>query len=212
MVRRFAFVAAVLTVAVPAAQAKAPPNGTVFCGAADACVSLTWQQAEELRLWTPIGERAPSAPAPYYALHVRWTADSAEELFYWIPSRGVVRRVYDWGGVGWFRVGAQPLTPPVAGIAPIAVPQVTAATVGGRRVKSPATYLRLFSAGRAVDVSPVSEWLRVRFVASERSPWTDPETDLRISKTGGYLWRDRFVFRIPVHLADRARRGLPLAE
>jgi hypothetical protein len=33
---------------------------------------------------------------------------------------------------------------------------------------------------------------------------------VRVAKQGGYLLRDRFVFKIPERLADRARRGLPL--
>jgi hypothetical protein len=209
---RLAFVTlALVALAVPAAQAKAPPNGLVFCGAGDACVPLTFLEAEAMHLWTPTGESAPAAPAPYYALRVRWQPTSPEEMFYWIPSRGLVRRQYDWGGVGWYHVPSQQTLPSsVAGIRPIAVPDVISATVGGRRVKAPATYLRLLSAGRLVSISPVIDWLRVRFVTSAQSPFTDASADVRISKQGSYLLRDRFVFKIPARLAERARRGLAL--
>jgi hypothetical protein len=205
----FVVVALVVFAASPA-QAKAPPNGLTFCGAGDACVSMTFVEAEALQLWTPTGERPPAAPAPYYALHVIWQPGGAEQMFYWIPSRGLVRRQYDWGGVGWLRVPDQQLPPSVADITPIAVPDVTAATVDGRRVRSPATYLRLLSVGHVVSVSPVIDWLRVRFTATAPSPFTDANTDVRIAKRGAYLLRDRFVFKIPDRLADRARRGLPL--
>jgi hypothetical protein len=212
MLYRLAFVVLVLVAfAVPAAQAKAPPNGATLCGAADVCVPLTSQESEALQIWHVSSESAPGAPAPYYALRVRWQASGPEEMFYWIPSRGLVRMQYDWGGVGWFRVPARQSLPPSAvGVAPIAVPRVIAATVGGRRVHAPATYLRLLSAGRLVSISPVIDWLRVRFVTSARSPFTDAYTDVRVAKQGAYLLRDRFVFKIPERLADRARRGLAL--
>jgi hypothetical protein len=212
MIRRFTLVVAVLAFAVPAAQAKAPPNGATLCGAANACVPLTYQESEMLQIWHVTGWRAPGAPAPYYALRVRWQATGREEMFYWVPSRGLVRKQYEWGGVAWFRVPSrQTLPPSVVGIAPIAMPRVTAATVGGRRVKAPATYLRLLSAGRQVSMNPIIDWLRVRFVTSTPSPFTDANTDVRISKDGAYLLRDRFVFKIPARLADRARRGLSLS-
>jgi hypothetical protein len=131
-------------------------------------------------------------------------------MFYWIPSRGLVRQLYDWGGVGWFRVPAQSLPPSLAGIEPIAMPDVTGATVGGRRVRAPSTYLLLLSVGHIASISPVIDWLRVRFVTSAPSPFTDANTDVRIARRGNYLLRDRFVFKIPERLADRARRGLPL--
>jgi hypothetical protein len=213
MIRRFTLVVAVLTFAVPAAQAKAPPNGATFCGAAGVCVPLTYQESETLQIWHVGGtERAPGAPAPYYALRVRWQAAGQEEMFYWIPSRGLVRMQFGWGGVGWFRVPSHQTLPlSVVGVAPIAMPRVTAATVGGRRVQSPATYLQLLSAGRQVSINPIVDWLRVRFVTSTPSPFTDAHTDVRIAKDGAYVLRDRFVFKIPARLADRARRGLSLS-
>jgi hypothetical protein len=211
MIRRFTLVVAVLIFAVPAAQAKAPPNGATLCGAGGACVPLTSQESETLQIWHVSGESAPGAPAPYYALRVRWQASGPEEMFYWIPSRGLVRKQYEWGGVGWFRVPSHQTLPlSVAGIAPIAMPRVTAATVGGRRVKAPATYLRLLTAGRKVSINPIIDWLRVRFVTATPSPFTDANTDVRLAKDGAYLLRDRFVFKIPERLADRARRGLAL--
>jgi hypothetical protein len=208
---RLAFIVVALVVfAAPAAQAKAPPNGLTFCGARGACVPLTFLEAEALHLWTPVGESAPGAPASYYAMHVIWQPGGSEQMFYWIPSRGLVRRQYDWGGVGWLRVPSQSLPSSVAGITPIAMPEITGATVGGRRVRAPATYLRLLSAGRVVAISPVVDWLRVRFVTSTPSPFTDAHADVRIARHGAYLLRDRFVYAIPAGLAARARRGLPL--
>ena len=208
---RLAFVVVALVVfAAPAAQAKAPPNGLTFCGAGGVCVPLTFLESEALHLWTPTGETAPAAPAPYYALHVIWQPGGTEQMFYWIPSRGLVRRLYDSGDVGWLRVPAQSLPSSLIDLKPIAMPRITGATVGGRHVRRPSTYLRLLSVGHLVSISPVVDWLRVRFVASAPSPFTDANADVRIAKEGGYLFRDRFVFKIPERLADRARRGLPL--
>jgi hypothetical protein len=208
---RLAFAVFVLVASTAsAAQAKAPPNGLTFCGAGGACVPMTFLEAEALQLWTPSGESAPAAPAPYYALHVIWQPGGDEQLFYWIPSRRLVRRQYDWGGVGWMRVPDQQLPPSLTGLEPIAMPNVTRATVGGHRVRAPGTYLRLLSVGHVVSISPVIDWLPVRFIASAPNPFADANTDVRIAKHGGYLLRDRFVFKIPERLADRVRRGLPL--
>jgi hypothetical protein len=208
---RLAFVVVALVVfAAPAAQAKAPPNGVTFCGAGDACVSLTFQEAESLHLWTPVGGTAPAAPAPYYAMHVIWQPGGTEQMFYWLPSRGLVRRLNEMGDVSWLRVPAQSLPSSLIDFKPITMPKITRVTVGGRKVRAPATYLRLLSAGRVVSISPVIDWLRVRFVAAAPSPFTDASSDVRIAKEGAYLYRDRFVFKIPQRLADRARRGLAL--
>jgi hypothetical protein len=62
-----------------------------------------------------------------------------------------------------------------------------------------------------VTIFPAQSWIRLRFTATAPSPWTDETTDVRITRGASYLLRDDTVFVIPKRLADRARRGLPLA-
>jgi hypothetical protein len=201
-------VLAVLFLAVPAAQAKAPPDLRI-CGASG-CVAIAQNVAEQLPLWHTMDAAAPGAPAPFYVFRWRWRTTDPEETAFWIPSRQLVRFVNP-NLVSWYRVDMHAATPFAAGLAPIAVPKVTRVTVGGRPVRSPATYVRLFSIGRATNVWPaVSGWLRIRFAASGPSPWTDGTANVRISRTANYLLRDDTVFAIPKGIADRVRRGLAL--
>jgi hypothetical protein len=208
MARRLMPVLVLLLFAVPAAQAKAPPDVRI-CGASG-CVAIAQNDAERLPLWHTMSGAAPGAPAPFYVFHWRWRTTDPEETAFWIPSRQLVRFVNP-NLVSWYRVNLQPAATFAAGLAPIAVPKITRVTVGGRAVRAPASYLKLFSIGRATNVWPgVSGWLRIRFTASTASPWTDASANVRISSTENYLLRDDTVFTIPKPLADRIRRGLAL--
>jgi hypothetical protein len=201
-------VLAVLSLAVPAAQAKAPPDVKI-CGASG-CVAIAPTDAEQLPLWHTMGAATPGAPAPFYVFRWRWRKTDPEETAFWIPSRQLARFVNP-NLVSWYQVDIQAATRLAAGLAPIAVPKVTRVTVGARAARSPATYMSLFAIGRATNVWPaVSGWLRIRFTASGPSPWTDPTANVRISSTGNYLLRDDTVFTIPPRIADRVRRGLAL--
>ena len=206
---RLLAVAALLLLAAPAAQAKAPPLGVTICGAAGTCRSLTQQEAERMPIWGLTSAVAPAKPAPFYAIRYRWRAEEPERTSYWVPSSGLFRA----DGLvlkAWFRFGRGALEPFVEGLAPIEVPRITSVTVGGRRAQSPSTYIRLFTAGRAVKIFPAQSWIRLRFTAAAPSPWADETTDVRITRGASYLLRDDTVFVIPKRLADRARRGLPL--
>ena len=200
----------VLAAAVPAAQAKAPPQGVKLCGAGGKCVSLGWQDAERMPVWHSDGTAAPGAPAPYYVVRYRWRDSDPEQRMYWIPSRGLVRETSE-NVVHWFRVAPTLLREFTGGLAPVAVPRVTRVTVGGHAVRAPSSYLRLFSVGHRVNIFPAVSWLRIRIRPSSFSPWTEPGADVQISARGAYLLRDNVVFVIPKRLADRARRGLSLA-
>jgi hypothetical protein len=197
-----------LLLAVPAARAKAPPDVKI-CGVSG-CVAIAQQDAERLPLWSTTGAVAPGPSAPFYVFHYRWKTTDRYRLVYWVPSRNLLRFTSE-ALVSWYRVPGAALQPFASGLAPIPVPKITAVTVGGRSVRSPASYLRLFSIGRATNEWPgVSGWLRLRFTASGASPWTDASANVRISNTANYLLRDDTVFVIPRRLADRIRRGLPL--
>lgn len=194
--------------AVPAAQAKAPPDVRI-CGASG-CAAIAQSDAERLPLWSTSGATAPGAPAPFYVLQYRWKTTDPYETVYWIPSRNLVRFTSE-ALVSWYRVPRRAFEPFALGLAPIPVPKITAVTVGRRAVRAPSSYLKVFSAGRATNEWPgVSGWLRVRFTASAASPWTDARADVRVSNTASYLLRDDTVFVIPKRLADRIRHRLPL--
>ena len=208
MARWLTPVFAVLTFAVPAAQAKAPPDVRV-CGASG-CVAIAQTDAERLPLWHTTGAVAPGAPAPFYVFQYRWKTTDPYETVYWIPSRNLLRFTSP-ALVSWYRAPSGAFQPFASRLTPISVPKITRVTVGGRAVRAPASYSKLFTIGRATDVWPgVSGWLRIRFTASAASPWTDASANVRISNTRNYLLRDDTVFTIPKRVAGRIRRGLSL--
>ena len=208
MARWLTPVLAVLFLAVPAAQAKAPPDVKI-CGVSG-CVAIAQNDAERLPLWSRTGAVAPGAPAPFYVFQYRWKTTDRYESVYWIPSRNLLRFTAP-ALVSWYRVPGAALLPFASRLAPIPVPRITGAMVGGRAVRAPATYVKLFSIGHATNVWPaVSGWLRIRLTASGPSPWTDATANVRISNTANYLLRDDTVFTIPNRIADRIRRGLAL--
>ena len=88
--------------------------------------------------------------------------------------------------------------------------QLTRVTVGGRPVRAPATYVRLFRRGRWMPGSSATHWLRVRFESAVPSPWTDDVAEYLLSRRGRDLVVDVDVLRIPAAVAQRARLGLPL--
>jgi hypothetical protein len=208
MFRRLVPLAVVVLAAVPAAQAKAPPYSVSLCGSRGACVAFTPQDNEWVP-WYEGGAVAPGAPAPYYVVRYRWHAADPEQRLYWIPSSRLARDVNQ-GVIRWFTVNSSTFERYSGGVAPFR-PALTRVTVAGRAVRAPATYLRLFAAGRATHVFPAVSWLRIRLASASPSPWTEPGADVRVSTTGGYLLRDGTVFAIPTRLANRVRRRLSLA-
>ena len=207
--RAFAAVVALLAFAVPAAQAKAPPLGVKICGAT-ACRSVSQEDAERMGIWHLASSVTPGKPAPFYVVRYRWNAKDPEQTSYWIPSTGLLRVVTP-NLISWYRFGRGALEPFVTDPAAITMPRITAVTVRGRAVRGPASYVRLFTEGRRVDVWPEYSWLRVRFTSTAPSPWTDASADVRISSGGAFLLRDDIVFAIPKRMADRVRRGLALS-
>ena len=210
MSRRLVVLVALLALAAPAAEAKGPPGSVSVCGARGLCVTVAGAEAQRLALWDITREVAPAKPAPYYTVYFRWSDSARQETLYWLPTLGLARTTTQ-AVARWYTVAEGGRGAVAARLAPTAPPRITRATVAGRRVRAPQTYLQLFRAGRKVSIFPaVNSWLPLRLHATVPSPWTDGSANLRISSTGGYLLRDDTVFAIPGRLADRARRGLPL--
>jgi len=211
------FVALGAFVAVTGAQAKAPFSGIDICGADNACVHLDWQQAENEKYWALwASANAPSVPpaavAPF--LIVRWSwSERDNRTAYYIPSTGQVRQ-HDPTTTfsSWFNL-ADPsaVRTMTAGLATYPVPGVTRVTVGGRPVRDPQSYLRIFGAGEGWFAPILPNWLRIRFFGDGASPWTDNADDIFISRKGRLMWMDGDIVRIPLQLAQRIRARRSLA-
>ena len=214
-----ALAAAAVFVLVPAAQAKAPPDGIDVCGAAKACTHVTRDDAERMPGLFIGGSggtyRMAAAPGPFFALSWRWGPGQPLQTTYYVPGSERIRRVADSAPttVSWWTLDAFSATG-LRGVTeklePAPAPTITNATVGGLTARDPQSYIRLWHVGRQVWTWPSTAWLQVRLQSADPSPWTDAAEDIRISRTGGYLWLDGWVFKIPVRLAALARSGRSL--
>jgi hypothetical protein len=221
LMRRFvlaAFAAAGVLVFVPAAQAKAPPDGIDVCGAANACTHVDAKDAERMPGLFIGGSntfRMPAAPAPFYVLRWQWGPDQPVQTTYYVPGAERIRRGPEpaMAAVTWWTLdafSAAGLKAAVQGLEPAPTPTITKVTVGGLTARDPQSYVRLWHVGRQVWSRPSTAWLQVQLQSAEPSPWTDAAEDIRIARTGGYLWLDGWVFKIPVRLAALARSGRSL--
>jgi hypothetical protein len=206
--------AALALAAVSGAQAKAPPSGIDVCGASG-CLHLAFQQSEAL--WTGGHEvgRPLRVPAPFFVLRWTWGPSQPEQTAYYVPTAGALRWPNASGDPAtWMRVGpatAAMFDAATRGLSPYPVTAPTAVTVGTKQARGPETYLRLLE-GRDAGIAPVTLWVTVRMRSDPMSPWTDDRAVIRISARGRsrLVLVDGWVHRVPLWVANRARRGLPL--
>ena len=214
-----ALAAAGVLALVPAAQAKAPPNGVDVCGAANLCTHLTAEQAERLPGLFIGGSgstfRMPAAPAPYFAVHWQWGPGLPVQTTYFVLGADKIRRFNNdtatsasWWTLDTFSDNG--LKAAVQGLAPAPAPTFTYVTIGGLTARDPQSYARLWHVGRHVWSWPATAWLQVKLQTADPSPWSDAAADIRIARRGGYVWLDGWVFKIPVRIAALARSGRSL--
>jgi len=204
-------VAAAFVAVVPGGQAKEPWNGVNVCGASR-CLQLTPEQARPL--WTSSRDVvAPlRAPAPFYVLRWRWNPADVEQTAYYVPAVNTLR----WPRATWLVLdenSAAAIEKAAAELSPHPVVPPTAVTVGAKEAHGPETYLRLLQ-GPAAGLAPVTtRWITVKMRSEPASPWTDGDSTIRISARGRsrLVLLDGWVHRVPLWVANRARRGLPLA-
>lgn len=198
----------------PSAAGKAPPNGVDVCGIGNACAHLTTQQIEtEWSLFSAVDSGVAPAPVGRFYV-VRWSwgdRGAPTNTGYYVPGAGMTRQLDDRGAAIW-----QPLQHPrpirqlASTVTPFPAPVFTRVTVGGRAVRDPRSYTKLF--GRGVDAFPIilPAWIRIRFTAPSPNPWSDPGADIRISRRGALLWEDGWIVKIPRRLAQQVRAAKPL--
>lgn len=209
-----ALVLGIALVAAPGAAGKLPLGGVELCGAADACVRLPDAGLE--RVWVATTHPGPvSEAAPFYVLRWRWGEQRPAETAYYVPSHRAMRWQVQgppeirmsWREVGHNAVAV--LARAARGLRPLAAPAPTRVSVGGRVVRAPVTYLRLFK-GVHAWTWPATPWLPVTFEAAAPSPWTDGRSMIALSRLPGFVAVDGWVYRIPKAVARRALKGLPL--
>jgi hypothetical protein len=200
-------------------QAKGPLADVQLCGVT-ACVNLaeaaTVPLSESIFFWYT-DRAAPAEPQTYYLL--RWDGAAAAvhtDHAFWMPSAGLLRR-FDpvslsarWKGISVSSTIA--FQQAATGLEAFPVPELTRVVVGHRVVRDPQSYVTLLSGGAPMKSWAAARgWLPMRMVSAQPSPWTDVGAELKISRMGGFVWRDGKVFRIPLRLARLARSGTSLA-
>jgi hypothetical protein len=89
---------------------------------------------------------------------------------------------------------------------PYPVPRITRATVGGRRVANPSSYLSLYRLKKTGCRYPVNaDWKRIRLHAATSSPWTDAAAVLSYAPKTRTLERDGELLRLPKTVARAVR-------
>jgi hypothetical protein len=158
----------------------------------------------------PAGE-SPTVPAParYYVVatcrhcSLRWYIPSARAI---APRAGsTFTRVTDDAAAAFNRLAAL--------VKPFPAPRITAAFVGGRRVRGDAnTYARLFeleSPGQQPNRG--ADWVQIELRSARDTPWTNGATYLAYSASENLLQRGPERFRLPAAIAARLERAEPIS-
>jgi hypothetical protein len=166
----------------------------------------------------PTGEM-PS-PAPYYEL--RFTSRGGGTSHTWttwyVPSSKWLGSFDDRGGVYWTTMHEPKLARAAAGVRPFPAPEITAVTIGSRRLTDdPTSYLRLLtvqSTNGNVDrrKGVPDDWEQITFVSKQRSPWTLAQSSIHFSPSTGLLQRGVEVVKLPDEVASDLRGGRPLVS
>jgi hypothetical protein len=166
-------------------------------------------QREAARVSTP--SPAPFLRFEYWAMGERVPEPSFVQ--YYVPSRGVVEVNTGAGSWTWIRPDAANAVFRRVSIraAPFAAPRISSVTIGGRPVRDPASYSRLFTLhGKSDTVVDKPDWQRIVIRTASPSPWSTTAATLEYSRSTSVLWRGNEFVRIPPSLASRiaARRSL----
>jgi len=209
-----AAIAAVLAI-VSGAQAKIP-NGVDLCGPS-ACVQLGFAEAEEIWVRGYDHGRPMRIPSPFYVVRYRWYSSGPEQIGYYVPAGPAVRLPTENGGAGtWMWLDpatASAIDRAVADVAPHPVRRPSTVIVGENRARGPETYFRLLP-GRADGlITPATVWVTVTMRSNPPTPWTDGGSEIRLSARGmsRLVLVDGWVHKVPLRIATRARRALPLS-
>lgn len=213
--KRLVFAFALLAVlAVPAPAVAKGPTSATLCGP-DGCKSLGAAQGLGGD-GGPIGQMP--APAPFYEL--RFTSQGEGEEFTWttwyVPSAKMFAARDEREGMYWMQMDEPRLTALTKSLKPFPTPEITAVTIGSRRVTdNPASYLQLFTV-QTTDANAypqgVADWEPVTFVSKQKSPWTMAQSNIHFSPSNDMLQRGIEVLKLPEEMSADLRGGEPLAS
>jgi hypothetical protein len=214
--RALLFVAGAVALAAPAAAAAKNISSVKLCGASD-CATIT--NRDVLQRWMESGGSltAPPAISRYYRLEITVSAapgetfDNGKTSITWsewyVPATQAIRGTDEAGNASWSRQSGRAaaiFADAVRTVEPYPAPTITAATIGGRSVKDPASYARLFDPGWKIATDwSAKDWRKIRLRSDASSPWTDGKNNLSYSPKKHVLMRDGTVVQVPRSVAAR---------
>lgn len=215
--KRFVFAFAVLALlAVPAPAAAKEITNVAVCGP-DGCKDFG-NSGQAGGMFSDSGPIA-QMPGPAAFYEVKYTVDGDEEQGTWsqwyVPSVGMVASHDEREGIYWNKLDNPALAAFAKDIKPFPKPEITAVTIGDRRIiADPASFLRLFTV-ETTDPNAyptgVADWQQVTFVSKQRSPWTTTQSNIHFSPANGMLQRGGEVLKLSDEMAADLRSGEPLA-
>ena len=132
---------------------------------------------------------------------------------YYVPSRGALASMSGPQAWSWVRPGALKAVfdRVTGGVAPYGAPRISAVWIGGKAVRDPASYARLFSlTGKAERFPDEPDWQRIVIKTAVPSPWSTSAATLEYSKSTNVLWRGSEFVKVTRSVASRieARKSL----
>jgi len=154
----------------------------------------------------------PAAAAPYYEL--RGFDRKGREIggLAYVPSAHAVWRHFGTGfsvGATWTRLSRLEEVrwrEVVRGLTPLAAPTVRRATVGGKPVRDPASYLALYDAARPRVTAFSGDPLEIVLESGRPSPWTGPDAAFAFYPREGVLTIGGRILVLPAAVAERVRQ------
>jgi hypothetical protein len=203
--------------AIPTAAGAKNISALTLCGPSS-CATI--DDKDVLAGWMRSGDAGPTGTpplAPYYRFDLTVTAGAGETFEdgktsvtwsqWYVPSTLAMRGESESGTAAWVVESgraAEIMANAIRGVDPYPAPTITRATVGGRTVRDPASYARLFDA----KWKSASDWSagdrrKIRLYSAAPSPWTDGKNTLLYSPKKRTLSRDGTVVSVPKSVAAR---------
>jgi hypothetical protein len=175
--RRIAVALAAVAVALPGTAAAKELDSATICGASG-CRTIA-QPPESLASGEDGISDAIPAPGAFYTVELSVSSGGEPDSWrvYWIPDAETVAFRDESGRTTFERLSGAPLAAfrtATSGLEPFAGPVVSGATVDGRPVSDPGSYLELFGRPTQVDAVPYeADWVPIEIRSRRPSPWTN---------------------------------------
>jgi hypothetical protein len=201
--------------AAPAPAAAKGSTSVEICGS-DGCKNFG--SATQLGGYGGGATGAMPAPAPFYELRFTTRAHGQSHTWttWYVPSAKLFAAIDDREGVYWMPLDKPELAWAAKQLKPFPAPEITAVTIGSRRVTDdPASYLGLLTVettDRNANPHGLADWEPVTFVSKQPSPWTLGQSGLQFSASRGVLQRGVDLVKLPDEMAADLRGGRPLGD